>query len=403
MRQTAITAQPQVNARPPIPVAKTPPTPGGLMALADSATQDILAVTYWFNPAPQPRPYAVTIKFTGHRRGVQGPPQPGDRFTHYEMIDAVVSGSGPVSITARIGDIHPGEWAVTAHVLAPVHAARRVSRPQVPEVAAPVPAPRNPVARFWRWWAPATGSVEEAFPPVKTCSAIFARTPGIFPGAWIAFVLVGLALALVIQSLVIGRDRLAIGPVVWVDVVAIMVGFIGAKVWYIVKHRRERGWVGWCIQGFTTGATLAAVIMLVALHVSVGLFLDIIAPGMFVGMAVGRIGCFFAGCCGGPPTASRWGVWSSDQRVGARRVPTQLLESAFTLSLGLGALAGILGRGPAGGAFFIAGLAAYILGRQGILRLRTEPHRAGRNESITTALAALVLAATIIAIVLHAR
>ena len=113
-------------------------------------------------------------------------------------------------------------------------------------------------------------------------------------------------------------------------------------------------------------------------------------------MAVGRVGCFFAGCCGGPPTASRWGVWSSDQRVGARRIPTQLLESVLALSLGLGVLVALVSHGPAGGAFFVAGLAAYTLGRQGHLRLRAEPRKTRLGGLATSALAALVLVAAIV-------
>src|SRR5260370_633651 len=129
---------------------------------------------------------------------------------------------------------------------------------------------------------------------------------------------------------------------------------------FIVLHRREHRLEGWCIQGFIAGATLAAAILLVVLHMPAGVFLDVTTPGLLVAMAVGRVGCFFAGCCGGPPTASRWGVWSSDQRVGARRIPTQLLELMLALSLGLGVLVAVLGHGSAGGAFFVGGLAAYI-------------------------------------------
>src|SRR5207245_9379302 len=113
------------------------------------------------------------------------------------------------------------------------------------------------------------------------------------------------------------------------------------------------------IQGFIGSAPVAALILLTVLKVPIGVFLDVTAPGLLVAMAVGRVGCFFAGCCGGPPTASRWGVWSSDQRVGARRIPTQLLELALALSLGLLILVAVLRHGPAGGAFFVAGLAGY--------------------------------------------
>jgi prolipoprotein diacylglyceryltransferase len=82
--------------------------------------------------------------------------------------------------------------------------------------------------------------------------------------------------------------------------------------------------------------------------------------------------------------------------VGARRIPTQLLESSLALSLGLLALGAVLGHGPAGGAFFVAALAAYTLGRQGLLRLRAEPRKTRLGGLATSALAALVLIAAIV-------
>jgi phosphatidylglycerol:prolipoprotein diacylglycerol transferase len=206
-------------------------------------------------------------------------------------------------------------------------------------------------------------------------------------------VTLGMVVALALQSLVISNDHRAVGPVWTVSLIAIVVGIVGAKGWCIVLHRRERRIEGWCIQGFIAGATLAAAIVLAVLDVSPGVFLDVTAPGLLFGLAVGRVGCFFAGCCGGPPTASRWGVWSSDQRVGARRIPTQLLESALAFSLGLGVLLVVLGHGSAGGAFFVAALAAYTLGRQGILRLRAEPRKTRLGGPMTEAMAALVLIA----------
>ncbi|MBE3558776.1 MAG: prolipoprotein diacylglyceryl transferase, partial [Ktedonobacteraceae bacterium] len=104
-------------------------------------------------------------------------------------------------------------------------------------------------------------------------------------------------------------------------------------------------------------------------------------------------------CCGGPPTAAHWGMWSSDQRVGARRVPTQLLEVVFTAILGILALVLVLGRGPAGGAIFAAGLAAYTLGRQWILRLRAEPRKTKWGWLVTAILSAAMLVAALIMLV----
>lgn len=43
-------------------------------------------------------------------------------------------------------------------------------------------------------------------------------------------------------------------------------------------------------------------------RVSFGTLCDLIAPGVFLGYAVGRLGCFFNGCCYGFPTDIAWAV-----------------------------------------------------------------------------------------------
>lgn len=55
-----------------------------------------------------------------------------------------------------------------------------------------------------------------------------------------------------------------------------------------------------------------------------------IVPSITLGHAIGRIGCFLAGCCFGSPTQSWWGI----HLHGVDRHPTQLLEaiSLFVLS-----------------------------------------------------------------------
>jgi phosphatidylglycerol:prolipoprotein diacylglycerol transferase len=365
---------------------------GGFTALLESATQAILAVTYWFDPAPHAEPSPVTVRFTGRRVDVKGRMQTGDRFVQDETIEHVVPGSGPISLTARVRGINAGEWVVTAHMLGsarPAHGSPEQGNAS--SEAGPLP----PVARWWRKWAPPAGSVE----PVRTCLTPLAHVPGILPGIWGAMVTLGMGIALVLQALVIAADHLALGPWWAVTLVAIAVGIVGAKVWFIVLKRREHLINGWCIQGFIASAPVAAAILLAVLHVPIGVFLDVTAPGLLAAMAVGRVGCFFAGCCGGPPTASRWGVWSSDQHVGARRVPTQLLELALAGILGLGALVAVLDHGPAGGAFFVAALSAYTLGRQGILHLRAERRKTRLGGLVTAGLAALVLIAAVVVLV----
>src|SRR6266851_4621946 len=391
-RRSPARRRPAVNAAPRKDVVQSNAparTSGGFTALLESVAQEILAVTYWFDPVPHPEPYPVTVRFSGRRVDVKGRVQAGDRFVHDETIEEVVPGSGPISLTARVRGINPGEWVVTTQVLGSATPARG-SREQ--GNATPAAGRSGPAARLWHRWVPSSGSAG----PMRTCLTPLALRPGILPGIWGAMVTLGMAVALALQALVISLDHLALGPWWAVTLVAIAVGIVGAKVWYMVLHRRKHLRDGWCIQGFIASAPPAAVIMLAVLRVPIGVFLDVTAPGLLVAMAVGRVGCFFAGCCGGPPTASSFGVWSSDQRVGARRIPTQLLELVLALSLGLVGLVAVLGHGPAGGAFFVAALAAYTLVRQGLLYLRAEPRKTRLGGLATSALAALVLIAAVV-------
>ena len=62
---------------------------------------------------------------------------------------------------------------------------------------------------------------------------------------------------------------------------------------------------------------------------------DIFAPGIALGQAIGRIGCFSAGCCWGIPTHVRWAVTFQNPQAGELTGvplgiplhPTQLYES----------------------------------------------------------------------------
>ena len=104
--------------------------------------------------------------------------------------------------------------------------------------------------------------------------------------------------------------------------------------------------------------------------------LDWLAPAMALGHAIGRLGCFAAGCCHGLPTGVPWAVTFSDPESIAPLYlplhPTQLY-SAFLLTL----LGGFLWlRTPAkksDGSIFLTYLSLYSCGRFLIEFLRDEP------------------------------
>jgi hypothetical protein len=142
---------------------------------------------------------------------------------------------------------------------------------------------------------------------------------------------------------------------------------------------------GACIQGFLLVALAVIAGGSVLLGLPVGAVLDLTTPGIFFGVAIGRPGCFFTGCCAGRPTRHSWGLVSSDRRLTARRFPVQLYEATAGLVLGLVSLSLLSLSTPAvEGVVFIVSVAAYTLVRQFLFPLRTDPHtRAGRLLTIT--------------------
>src|SRR5947199_8686152 len=66
---------------------------------------------------------------------------------------------------------------------------------------------------------------------------------------------------------------------------------------------------------------------------------DVFAPGIALGHAIGRFGCFFAGCCYGKPTTLPWGITFTDPSAAANVAtplnpplhPTQLYRTGQKL------------------------------------------------------------------------
>jgi len=363
------------------------PVTAAFSSFVESAGKEMLAVSYWFDPPPKRQSSSVRIRFSGRRMGVGARMKPADQFLCEETVEEVSDNSGRISVTARIHDITAGEWITSAAVIETDGVNRGQHRRQSPRHS---DIDLYPAVWSWRQWS----LHDRGKTSLRTCLAPFIRVPGMIPYVWGPMVMIGIVLGLVLQMVIASRVHLSAGRILGMSAVALTAGAIGAKGWYVVLKRREHRYNGWCIQGFLVA--VAAVVPGIATlwSVPIGTFFDVSAPGIFLGAAVGRVGCFLAGCCGGRPTTSRWGVWSSDQRVGRRRIPTQLIEAALALTVSIGSLAVIMSRGPRGGALFAAAVSAYTLVRQGILARRVDP-RASRLLSpiVTLAAAAAVVIA----------
>lgn len=334
---------------------------------------EALVVTHAFDSGEDGEPYSATIRLTGRRVGIRGNPKPRDTFAQEDRVDGVVPGSGPVSITTWVYGLQPGEWTVTGHLVRPgSHADGHELRDRWRRTSL---EPLQHARWSWRTRSLSTGPAL----PLKSRWALvapLARIPAVLPGSFPVLGTLGILIALIVQSVLVARASVSVGSSLAVSLLALAFGLIGAKVWYAVLHPgpwRQSLMGGWSVDGFLAIGPAVAVTTLLAFNLPIGVFLDATTPGLFFAVAIGRLGCFFTGCCAGRCTRSRWGVWSSDRRVGARRVPTQLLESGAGLLIGVAAALLVLFDAPGvSGLIFVAAFAAYIVVRQLLLRLRAE-------------------------------
>jgi phosphatidylglycerol---prolipoprotein diacylglyceryl transferase len=357
-----------------------------------------VTATCWLDPGDAGEPYPVSVRFTGRRAGTTGRPRQDDRFDQVETIGSAVPGGGPVSVTAKVDDLTPGEWIVWAKAGTATAAHNGLTVHQLP-----APQSRPPGMRRFLWAKGNPVQPGGSGTRVMTGAAGFATGPGLIPGSWLALVAAGVVVALAVQTALASRAHLSIAATLVVSLAASAAGAAGARVWYVALNRGKVQGIptqGLCAQGFIAAAVIVLLAGLPLAGLPIGTFLDVTTPGLFFGMAVGRQGCFLHGCCVGRPTASRWGLWASDGRVGARRVPTQQLESLACLVIGVTALLLVLqSQPPAGGAVFAGALAAYTLIRQLLFPYRAEPRRTSLGRRASLIAAGLVLIADIIVVI----
>jgi phosphatidylglycerol---prolipoprotein diacylglyceryl transferase len=102
-------------------------------------------------------------------------------------------------------------------------------------------------------------------------------------------------------------------------------GIVGARLFYVIEYHREffgggRSWLeslaavlnvaagGLVVFGALPTAALAAWRFATRRGLSLPRLADCIAPGLLLGLAIGRIGCFLNGCCYGGPCDLPWAV-----------------------------------------------------------------------------------------------
>ncbi|SDL20851.1 phosphatidylglycerol:prolipoprotein diacylglycerol transferase [Maridesulfovibrio ferrireducens] len=124
-------------------------------------------------------------------------------------------------------------------------------------------------------------------------------------------------------------------------IIAIVSGLVGARALYVALYSQEfihnpveilYIWQGGLVfSGAFLFGSLSGLLFLKSQKQPLLQWLDCIAPGVALGQTIGRLGCFFAGCCYGKTTSLPWGVTFSDPGslapIGHLLHPTQLYHS----------------------------------------------------------------------------
>ncbi|MBO8131100.1 MAG: prolipoprotein diacylglyceryl transferase [Candidatus Marinimicrobia bacterium] len=121
-------------------------------------------------------------------------------------------------------------------------------------------------------------------------------------------------------------------------------GLAGAKLLYALENIKYTvqdpigvifSGAGLAYQGGLLGGTLAVILFLKKNKRNIGVYADIVAPILFIGQAIGRIGCFFAGCCHGVECNLPWAVRFPNAIPPAEGPvhPTQLYEAIYNTTM----------------------------------------------------------------------
>jgi len=193
-------------------------------------------------------------------------------------------------------------------------------------------------------------------------------------------IMIGLGvLVLVLWTLwQVRKDKfLPFETVITLAIVGIPSGVIFARLlhvidrWEFYSHNPGQiiGGEGLTIYGAILGAILGTWIYSKFRPFNYGYGADLMAPGIILAQAIGRVGCTINGCCYGTPTSLPWGIsYTHPNSVGfgvSGVHPTQVYEIIFLLLL-FGIVMMLKGRLKPDGSLFLVYLGGYSLWRIGI-------------------------------------
>jgi phosphatidylglycerol---prolipoprotein diacylglyceryl transferase len=155
---------------------------------------------------------------------------------------------------------------------------------------------------------------------------------------------------------------------------AILAGMIFSQLDFFPSGSPLTGEFTLAWQGGILAGTLAYIWMLRNLRLPIVRSLDVIVPPVFLGLAIGRIGCLLGGCCYGNPTFFPWGIIYPDLHLSRDLFGSLPLHPvpaySIILALFIVLLAKILNGKNPDGFVFMSCLTLYMFGRLGLERFR---------------------------------
>lgn len=168
-----------------------------------------------------------------------------------------------------------------------------------------------------------------------------------FP-SYIIFICLGIIAAFLCYKFLANKTGISASAFVFYGIaiiVSVLVGFIFARLFQMLYNYIESGEKGTGITffgGLIGGVATFFVIALIDKKHKRELWktVNVAAPCIALAHSLGRIGCFFAGCCYGKKTNAFYGVrfvekitQNGEWIYGDPRIPTQLFEAIFLLLL----------------------------------------------------------------------
>ncbi len=163
----------------------------------------------------------------------------------------------------------------------------------------------------------------------------------------------GIIIAAVVAFLICRKKHIPIFDMVCSAVYVMIGGILGAKLLFIVVtwdsimelfdkypaadviYSVIKG--GFVFYGGLIGGALGLFIYVKQFKLKLGVFTDLFATVLPLGHAIGRVGCFFAGCCYGMeyhgPLSYTYTVTAGTTPLGVPLLPVQLIEAAALLLL----------------------------------------------------------------------